>query len=290
MAAELEDLGKRAIELSEEFRIAGHPTLGQLLLVDAHRFLAKAKAARQSGVQERFGDPALLLTPQALGEAAELQPIPDYLVRVQERAEKLGFQFAPIFYPDLRLFQHSDFWKGKIKPEDRFWKGLSVGEFTPESAILNGNWALIETVQKPGSGEEIPEYYEGNDPIADLLITHRYSQVRPFTDVERPYSRFNISAAELEESIFPLVSGMLEADGIQVGLPRYVEYNAAGNILCPEWGLTDKWEVLADGPMGREVRLMGGHTQNGGLATVDFIGAKARNEEVGFRMQIVERS
>lgn len=289
MAAELEDLGKRAIELSEGFITAGHPTLGQLLLVDAHRFLAKAKAARESGVHERFGDSTLLLASHTSDESKALQPIPEALLKAQERAEKLGFEFSPIFYPSIHLFQHSEFWKGRIKPEDRFWKGVSSGELSTESAKLNGNWALIETVKKPGDDPESPEYYDGNDPLADLLISNRYGLAAPFSVVDRSYSRFNLTAAEVEQSILPSAAEMLGIEREEVGLPRYIEYNIAGNILCPEWGLTDTWEVLADGVTIRDVRLMGGHSQNGGLSTADFIGAKASNEKVGFRMQIVSK-
>lgn len=293
MAAEFEDLGRKAIDLSQQFKIAGHPTLAHLLIGDAHRFLAQAKAARQSGVPERLGDqdegPPLL--PYSV-DVPELQSIPDSLLRIQERAKGLGFDFTPIFYPQMDLTQYSNFWKGMIMPEDRFWLGVNAGEISANSANLNGNWALIETVQKPGSDQERPDYYEGDDPLTESIISFKDRRRGGLLGLDDSllYTRFGLSAKEVEGFILPSAAEMLGIEAGEIGLPRYIEYNVAGNYLCPEWGLTDTWEVLADGVTIRDVRLMGGNSQNGGLSMVDFIGASAPNEKIGFRLQIVPQA
>ncbi len=213
---------------------------------------------------------------------------PDILLRAQERLTREGLRFDLMPYPRKRLVRNSRFWRGKVAPEPWFWDQINQGKIDRSAASLYGNWALIEAVQKPAYKGGRQMYYDGNDPLSSYLEELRRNGEIEITDWTRNVpqnSRFGLSVQEIDRLVVPHVQGILGTQ-VQVGLPREIEFNVAGNLKHPEWGQTNTWELLADKFEG-SVQLVGGSSDYGGLASVSADGSGSRRDGVGFRLQVV---
>ncbi len=213
---------------------------------------------------------------------------PDVLLQVQERLTQEGFSFDLIKYPRKRLARNSRFWTEKVAPEPWFWDQIKQGGIAKSAANLYGNWALIEAVQKPNYAGGKQMYYDGNDPLSSYLEQLRRDGKIEITDWTRNIpqnSRFGLSGREIEGLVVPRVQGILGAQ-LQVSLPREIEFNVAGNTLHPEWGQTNTWEWLAD-KFVDSYRLVGGHSDFGGLALVSADDSGYHYDHSGFRLQVV---
>lgn len=214
---------------------------------------------------------------------------PDALLELQERLSQEGFSFEPIHYPRKRLTRDSSFWRGKVAPEDGYWKMIKEGRVAKGAANLSGIWALIESVQKPNYNDGRQIYYDGNDPLGEVLTAWRKDgriEV-PFWTRDIPSnSRFAVSADEIDALVIPEFARRIDINAGQTGLPRAIEFNVAGNLNHPEWGQTNTAEWFAD-KFDSSDRLVGGYSDDGGLAYVDASESGHHNGYLGFRLQVV---
>lgn len=123
--------------------------------------------------------------------------------------------------------------------------------------------------------------YEEDDYMEPLMAFLRgANKIKRYRHVP-DYSRFGASPEEIERIILPEFAARSEARGI-VRNRRYIEYNVWGNMAHPEWGKTNTWEWFGDSVFQSAYRLVGGVSDDGGLAYVHYFRADDRYGNTGF--------
>ncbi len=175
--------------------------------------------------------------------------------------------FDEVFYlPAMRLDKGHKFWRGnKVKPEDYFWNQIKEGNYPAHSAELEAGWYIGDRRGKPqyNNGQQMYE----DDYLAPLMVALRSAgKVERYGRVPEG-SRFWVSPREIEDVILPAFKDMSGAQGI-VRNRRHMTFNVWGNMAHPEWGITTTWEWFGDPAYAGAYRLIGGHSDVGGLAYV----------------------
>lgn len=95
-------------------------------------------------------------------------------------------------------------------------------------------------------------------------------------------SRYKISWDEIAQHVLTILAEKERVEPSNVLLPTEVQFNVIGNMYHPEWGQTNTYEWLND-KFEAGSRLIGGHSGDGGLASVYYWGSGDRGGHVGFR-------
>lgn len=186
------------------------------------------------------------------------------------------------YQPDLLLAKDDKFWKRKgiVKPGSYFWQQIENGNFPQEVATLEEGWFVGDSRVKPMYDNGQQRYGE-DDYMEPLMAYLRGSnRIEKYSGVP-DYSRAGASPREIEGIILPEFALLSGAKGI-VRNRRYMEFNVRGNIAHREYGQTNTWEWFGD-PVFRVVgRLIGGHSDVGGLASVSVVSVVLRLGGAGF--------
>ncbi len=216
----------------------------------------------------------------------EIPTPPDQLFDVLARAQQEGFRtFIPRYYAPVEYNKRSKFPGEGKKLEDWFWTQIGNGNIDKDAATLKGGWVLLDSSRKLIYGEE---YEAGGNRLGLILQELRKSgniKVPDWCKDIPAYSRFGVSWDEIDTHVAPEVANILGVDRAQVGVPREIEFNVAGNVFHPEWGKTNTWEWMAD-RFGHGSRLIGGHSDLGGLSHVRDHSSGDHYDSLGFRLQI----
>ena len=97
---------------------------------------------------------------------------------------------------------------------------------------------------------------------------------------------FGRSWDDVHEEDLPRLARMLRVENSQVRLLKAIEFNVLGNVFHPEWGQSHTWEWFEDNFGGGD-RLVGGSSDDGGLADVDDHWSDLQLGYVGFRPLVV---
>jgi len=200
------------------------------------------------------------------------------------KAREIGWTQAEAhFLPRIELKQNSNFPGWTVKPEEWYWQKINEGKVAKDAATLEGVWVVIDGSQKP-QYKDGKQMYE-NDPFAKLLTQLREKGKIQVPDWCRDIpkdSRFGVSHDELRNSVNPAIANLLGVQPEQVRLPKAIEFNVLGNLYHHEWGKTTSWEWFQD-KFEDAYRLIGGHSDFGGLAYVNFYASDYHGDRIGFR-------
>jgi hypothetical protein len=212
--------------------------------------------------------------------------IPDAFYRTEERLREIGFTRAePLVLPQRTLLEDDPMWKGKVKPEQWFWRWIQNGNIKPESAILQNGVYLIDGRAKP-IYEKGQQRYEDDEFMGDLIKgLRRKGYVQKHSHIPDG-SRFGASPEEIEEVILPEFARAIGKDALssegRVVINPYKVFNIVGNMRHYEWGKTNTMEWFGD-KFGSVRTLVGGYSGFGGLAYVGNDSSNCRDDGVGFR-------
>ena len=156
-----------------------------------------------------------------------------------------------------------------VKPEDWYWENITSGKIDADAPSLSGHWVIIDNTQKPDYDDGKQLYPE--DPFKSNLPDE---------------SRFSLSWDELHGDVLPKIAERLNIPKDKVRLPKEIEFNILGNLYHKEWGQTSTYEWFED-KFGSDRRLIGGSSDDGGLADVDWDQPGTRYGSIGFRPLIV---
>lgn len=174
-----------------------------------------------------------------------------------------------------------------VKPKAWFWENVAEGSISSDATKLDEMLIAIDNTPKPTYNRGRQLYQ--NDPFGDLL-----RQLRKEGKIQVPRdlrhipetSRFGISPDELTEHVLPAIAQMLEVDSSQVRDPKEIEFSVIGNRCHPEWGNTNTSEWMQD-KFEDGSRLVGGDSDDGGLAYVNCHWSDGRYDGIGFRPLVV---
>ena len=191
--------------------------------------------------------------------------------------KKLGLE--PHFLPAISLSQDSNLPGWKIKPEPWFWSKIKEGEIMrfeimrlikdklaadQTAGDLEGVTVLVDTRLKPEYGDEYKD-----DWLGQIIFGLR--KAGKIEDFNSRSSRFNISAEETE-LIKVEAAKILGLKPDQLRLEREIEANVIPQLYPymprKDDGKTNTWEWREEFFKDRGDRLIGGHSDNGGLANV----------------------
>jgi len=248
--------------------------------------------------REQYGDVPLTnyLLPEQFGaqEQERLSRFFDRKVTVPTPPQELSIamlkakeiewaQAEPHFLPKMELKQNSDVSEWTIRPENWYWQKIREGKVAKDAATLEGIWVIVDGSQKL-QYKDGKQMYE-NDPFAKVLTQLREAkkiQVPDWCKSIPKDSRFGISNDELQTHVNPAIADFLGVQPEQVRLPKAIEFNILGNLAHPEWGKTNTWEWFQD-KFRDGCRLIGGDSDYGGLADVNFRVSDGRDGHIGFR-------
>jgi len=246
---------------------------------------------------------------------------PEELLEVLEKSRLIGFNYEPVYLPPIAFFptsvfpglgiapQTSDLYKHRhaTKPLDvllkkdpvvevQYWELIREGKISPDAATLDGEWVLIEGIERPkyDNGKQRYSKYRLAEDIGKWRRTGKI-QIPEWNNGVPSESRFGISMDEIESVVIPRVASRLGVDVGQVRLPRAIEFNVIGNMIHPEWGAVDTWEWFSD-KCDDGCQLIGGYrdfehmgvffgvvSKYAGLGELEVNEAYSRDDNIGFR-------
>ena len=214
---------------------------------------------------------------------------PAILFETQKIAEGEGFRLEPIYFPTVELKQ-GDRYKGwRVKPVQWFYDQIKAGRISPDAIRLGGFWALFDKSirQNYDNGRQLFE----DDGLAPILKAARLDgkiEVPEYLTHVPETSRFGTSPDEQDRVIFPQMAKIIrlvervEEGSAWIRRPTESEFNFAGNLRYPHLGQANTWEWLND-EFEDDDRLVGGHSDGGGLADVHCGWSGNRSGFVAFR-------
>ncbi len=225
------------------------------------------------------------------GYDVEVPPLPEEITPERyEKWKEMGFELH--YLPDEELTEERDLPGWKKKPGKKYADGWGIEFYAdvkkddlPKDALkLPASWILVDTRGKPKyeSGKQIYK----DDVLRPVLEDLRKKKI--ITDFETKGSRFNISWDELNKpEVKKAIAEAMDVPEECLRLPRAIEWNFIGNAYHPEWGDTNTWEWFEDSYQKGARRLDGGSSGYGGLSDVYWDGPAARDDDLGFRPQVV---
>lgn len=216
----------------------------------------------------------------------EIPHPPQELLDVQARLKEKGIDiFEAHYLPDVVLEKDSQFPGWQVRPDDWFWETINAGVISEDAKRLPGMWILIDGRSRPNYERGTQMY--ANDPFAPILQDLRKEGRIKIPDNVKHVPRtsgFGVSLDEVESQVIPRVAEeILGIESQRVRVPKEIEFNVLGNLHHPEWGQTNTWEWLYD-KLGNLSRLIGGHLDGGGLASVRDYYPTFRIDRIGFRL------
>lgn len=236
--------------------------------------------------QELF-DAQLAIIRRFCGREVFPEP-PKALLEFIKWTTEQGFTFEPYLEPDLTFSQDAQYPGLQVRPNPYFYDLIEEGLLPPEAMRLLGPmWAAMEGFPKPNydNGRQLC----GKDPLANILEDLRRKRNIEVPDLCKhvpPFSRFAISALELEHYIHPLFAQNAKVEKKQVG-NSYAAFLYRGNTAHPEWGETNTFEWFPKDEFRGGNRLIGGDSALGGLGCVGDWHAGHHDDFVGFRLRVV---
>lgn len=222
----------------------------------------------------------------------EVPTPPDRLFRVLEKIkEERLFKAEPFYLPHRRLSEGSQYPGLTVSPSPWFYRQIREGRIAEGADLLPGQWIILDVSRRPNyhDGKQMDPDSSGlGDILADLRDQGKIQVSGYYRHVPRN-SRFAVSADEIDgesgfvaKAVASVLSLQLEE---QVATPLYVVFNYIGNLAHSEFGQVNTWERFADS-FGHGRRLLGGHSDYGGLASADRWQSGYHDDDVGFRLQI----
>ena len=222
------------------------------------------------------------------GKETEGDKPPQEVTDILNMWKEKGITNFDIYHLSAHKFEQKGNYPGwKIKPRDWFWQQIQQGTVSPDAAQTSDMWVAVDKTQKPDYDNGRQLY--ADDPYGVLLKGLRDERKikvpKEYKHVPQT-SRFAISPDELTQHVLPEIAKILGVGSKPVRLPREIEFNIIGNRSHPEWGNTNTAEWLNDN-FGDDVRLIGGLSDDGGLASVRYRWSGSRFDDVGFRPLVV---
>lgn len=225
----------------------------------------------------------------------------------QQVLEKYGFEqikkwrdllLEPHFLPSVVLTEETNFPGWKVQPEDWFWKKIGEGKLLRRDQ--QGNLVQISEVNLGGivvlvDARLKPKYKDGkqmwsNDKplLGKILADLRESRKIAKYEYGSQGSRFGVSAKEIDNFVISEYAKTIRFEPSQIRLERVIE----GNIISQ---LYTEMPRKNDGKTSSSVwydehfedagsRLDGGHSDNGGLARVNYSNVDRRWDDGSFRL------
>ena len=221
------------------------------------------------------------------GQEALPEP-PKKLLEFVERTSEKGFTFEPYLEPGRQFPQDAEYPGWRVKPQPWFYDQIRQDNISPDAAKLPLQWAAMETIVRPNYDGGMQLYQ--NDALAPILEDLRKRgriAVPDWCKHVPSISRFGISPKEISAPVATRVADEIgKVDAQNVDATTYMAFNYLGNIAHSEFGEANTWEWFAD-KFGDDRRLIGGNSDNGGLANVHYNSSDNRNGYVGFRLRVV---
>jgi len=207
----------------------------------------------------------------------------------------LALGLEPHFLPKVEMSREVQFPGWKVKPNDWFWQQLQAGKILRDRngelvaakvVKLEGITVLIDTRLKPRykSGKQM---WESDTLLGPILIQLREKEKIAKYEYGTQGSRFGVSADEWEDEVKPALAGKIGLEPSQPRFERVIEASAIPQLyhymLRKEDGKTNTWVWYDEYFGGRSSRLRGGDSGNGGLAGVDWSGARNNWGDGSFR-------
>ena len=222
-------------------------------------------------------------------EVPVVQP-PALLAETLRVAEGEGLSiFQPLYFPAIEFKQNSRFPGWSVKPEEWYWEQIKAGRVDKDAAKLGGYWSLFDESRRPSYDNGKQMFTD--DPLEAILVRGRHEGKIEVPDYLREVpkeSRFGVSPDEQDKFVFPSIAdslGLLTrvANGqAQVRRPTEMEFNFVGNLRYPHLGQANTWEWMQD-RFEDDYRLLGGHSDYGGLAYVSYDWSDYHNDSIAFR-------
>lgn len=214
---------------------------------------------------------------------------PSKLFETLKIAETVGFGgiFDPIYFPEVKFGQGSNYPGWQVKPEEWYWRQIRAGKISKDAATLGGYWGLFDKSRRPDYDSNGEQMFQ-EDPLAPTLAEARETgKIQSAENVPKS-SRFAVSPNEQDQAVFPVLRKILQlTESVAiVRRPTEIEFNFAGNLRYPHLGEADTWEWLQDKFVGG-LRLVGGHSGYGGVADVGCPWSGPRHVLVAFRPLVV---
>lgn len=194
---------------------------------------------------------------------------PELLVKVAK------YNLRPVFLPGEDITQDRPL-KKWIKPEAWFYRMVRKGRVENYENLspttLRRGWYLADFTVGANFTNGIQVMI--NDPWALLIGRLREEGKIGKYDETPAGSRFSISPRDEWEILLTYMASVGEVGELnfsrdQIHLERFIEFNAIGNLYDPNRGQFNMWEWFAD-RFRDSCRLIGGHRDSGGLASVGY--------------------
>jgi len=280
-------------EVKNRIELAAKVREGKVDTKDSDRVIELLTVINECGRQDKivgrgFEDELIEQESQKLeaffGRKIEVPSLPDEITpeRIAEWQEK---KLELHYLPDIDMAQETKL-KNWIKPDFQY---IEESDLPKDAMKLPGCWVLVDAREKPEYKNGDQMYKDDEDflgPVLEKLRSSVGQKNGPIESFKHPQSRFNISPEELEK---PEVNAAIaQACGLepeQVSTPRMIEFNILGNVHHPEWGKppSNCSEWFSDKYKAGRRRLVGGVSDDGGLADVYWGGPGRRRGGVGFR-------
>jgi len=275
-------------EVKNRIELAAKVRDGKVDTKDSDRVIELLTVINECGRQDKivgrgFEDELIEQESQKLeaffGRKIDVPPLPAEITpeRMAEWKEK---KLELHYLPDIDMSKEQNL-KNWIKPN---FKNIYESYLPKDAMKLPGCWVLVDAREKPEYKSGDQNYKDDNNFLGPILEVLRKKGL--ILQFKHPQSRFNISPEELEKP--EVVAAIAEVCGLkpeQVSTPRMIEFNVLGNIRHPEWGKppSDCGEWFSDKNKAGQRRLVGGYSDDGGLAYVNWHGPDDRLDGVGFR-------
>lgn len=194
--------------------------------------------------------------------------------------QRLGLE--PHFLPKISMMSGDDYPGWKVKPEEWFYKKQVKGKLFLDSGgclekvltvELKGITILIDTRLKPAY-QDGKQMWEGDNLFGLLIANLRKEQKIAKYEYGPQSSRFGVSANEWQEYVRPALASKLGLEPQQLRLEYAVEANVIPQLYPhmprKDDGKTNTWVWYEEYFEGRGDRLIGGISDDGGLADVGW--------------------
>lgn len=224
----------------------------------------------------------------------EVTSPPNLLFEVLERnrQEKLfkPDRLVPYLLPRRSFPEGISFPGQRVAMGPNLYRYIKEGWVDKSASSLLDQWVILDVARRPrnkGGKQMYPDTKQFKEILAELRNQGQIKVPSEYRHVPKD-SRFAISPDELDGSkavVAQTVAKILRLETTNVTLPPYAVFYYVGNLAHPEFGQVDTSEWFAD-RLEHGLRLLGGDSCYGGLSDVDRWLSAARDDDIGFRLQI----
>ena len=193
------------------------------------------------------------------------------------------FNMHPIFLPGEEISQEWTL-KNWVKPNNWFYANVANGNIKPihdlKPTQLRRGWYLADFTVSADYTDGTQVFID--DPLAKIITKLREQKLIGKYGNTPMGSRFAITLDEWQDVVLAHIASKLNVTRAQTRLERAIESNAIGNLYDANRGKFNAWEWFQD-LFENSGRLIGGHRDRGGLASIDYDWHDDRGDSIAGR-------